>query len=399
MSLVIPAFVPNIGQRPLLSLIVPTYNESGNVEVLVQRISDILDDLLPQNYQLILVDDDSPDRTWEIAQSLQSQYPQLVVIRRQTERGLSTAVIRGWQQAEGEILGVMDGDLQHPPAVLAQLLTAIKDGASIAIASRYVKGGGVGDWNGIRQFLSQGAIRLAVWILPEVASHLSDPMSGYFLIQRQAIANCELSPIGYKILLEVMARGRISKVQEVGFTFDLRTQGSSKVTWRQYEEFIRHLIRLRFAVGSGAVGGVGRFLRFGLVGLSGVCIDFMMLLILGKIFNFDLLAVKSQLFQPQILWSKVIAVEVAIINNFIWNDLWTFNDTSQKFRGWNARLIRFLRFNLACGFGALLNIFLFSLFGALFSKVGMGLVWANLLAIICSTAWNYLINLKFNWKA
>jgi dolichol-phosphate mannosyltransferase len=391
-SLIIPALVNS--DRPLLSLVVPTYNESGNVKRLVERISQILDSLLPQNYQLILVDDDSPDRTWEIAQSLQPQYPQLVVIRRQTERGLSTAVIRGWQQADGEILGVIDGDLQHPPEVLEQLLIAIKSGASIAIASRYVQGGGVGNWNGIRQFISQGGIRIAIWILPEVASHLSDPMSGYFLIQRQAIADCVLSPIGYKILLEVMARGRIAKVKEVGFTFEMRTQGNSKLTWRQYEELIRHLIRLRFATGSGKVGAFGRFLRFGLVGLSGVIVDNLVLFILAKIFNFDLLAVKAEMLKPEIFWSKAIAVEIAITNNFIWNDLWTFADNSQKFQGWNARIIRFLRFNLACGFGAVINIILFSYL----VKMGLNLLEANLLAIAGSTAWNYLINIKFNWK-
>ena len=100
-----------------LSLIVPTYNESGNIEKIVQILSNLLDKALPNDYELIIVDDDSPDRTWDLAKVLMSDYPHLRVMRRQTERGLSTAVIRGWQAAKGEILGVIDGDLQHPPEI------------------------------------------------------------------------------------------------------------------------------------------------------------------------------------------------------------------------------------------------------------------------------------------
>lgn len=393
MSLVVPA-IACTGATPFLSLVVPTYNESSNVQQLVQSISEVLDPVLPHNYQIILVDDDSPDQTWAVAAALMPDYPQLVVIRRQTERGLSTAVIRGWQQAEGEVLGVIDGDLQHPPQVLLDLVRAIQAGASIAIASRYTTGGGVGNWNGVRQFLSQGAVRLAVWILPEVASHLSDPMSGFFLVRREAIADLELSPIGYKILLEVMARGRIKQIKEVGYTFAVRNLGSSKVTWRQYEQFIRHLLRLRFATGSGAVAGLGRFLRFALVGLTGVLVDFVVLWLLGQWLGFDLTSAKSQIFNQAIFWSKALAIELAIVNNFIWNDLWTFADAKAKTTGNWSRLVRFGKFNLACSLGAALNLFLFSVL----TKLGLIPLWANLLAITCSTAWNYLINLKFNWK-
>lgn len=366
-----------------LSLVVPTYNECANVAMLVERISDLLDRLLPGSYELILVDDDSPDRTWEYALSLQAKYPQLRVLRRQNERGLSTAVIRGWQVAQGEVLGVIDGDLQHPPDVLGQLYKAVDDGADIAVASRYVKGGGVGSWNGVRQFLSRGAVKLALFLLPEVSSRLSDPMSGYFLIRRAAISNCPLDPVGYKILLEVMGRGKIKRVAEVGYTFNERVSGSSKVTWRQYEEFVRHLLRLRFATGNVPVGALGRFLRFGTVGLSGVIVDNFVLLLLYKSLGFDFKL------------SKTVAVAIAIINNFIWNDLWTFHDAANLFQDWKARLIRFARFAIACSLGAAINIGLAIL---LKEQLGMHFILANLIAIVVSTAWNYMINLKFNWK-
>lgn len=378
----------------LLSLVVPTYNEGKNIIPLIEALVEILDRVIADRYELIVVDDDSPDRTWEIAQSLQENYPQLQVLRRTEERGLATAVIRGWQAAQGEILGVIDGDLQHPPETLIDIYSAVSKGADLAVASRYIHGASVGSWSGIRQFLSRGAVSLALWILPEIASRLSDPMSGYFLVRRSAIVDCELSPIGYKILLEVMGRGQIDRVAEIPYTFLERQEGSSKVTWRQYEQFIRHLIRLRFATGRGSVGTIGRFLRFGIVGLSGVFVDFLVLWLASQMLGFSMTAAKTDLGQLEIFISKIAAVEIAIINNFIWNDLWTFRDASIKQSGFKFKLLRFLRFNLACTIGALINI---SLFIGLV-KLGMSLLLANLIAIVISTTWNYLINLKFNWR-
>ncbi|PZO55628.1 MAG: sulfonate ABC transporter permease, partial [Phormidesmis priestleyi] len=125
------------------SLVIPTYNERGNVAKIVAQLTHLLDGFIPGDYELILVDDDSPDRTWQMAQDLTATYPQLQVMRRQSERGLSSAVIRGWQVAKGEILGVIDADLQHPPEVLITLLRATMEGADLAVASRHVEGGGV----------------------------------------------------------------------------------------------------------------------------------------------------------------------------------------------------------------------------------------------------------------
>ena len=161
--------------------------------MIVDRLSHLLDpQLLADDYELIVVDDDSPDRTWEKAQALTPEYPHLQVMRRQQERGLSTAVIRGWQVAQGEILGVIDGDLQHPPEVLFNMLEAIDRGADLAVASRNSDGGGVSDWSPTRRFLSRGAQILGLIVLPNVVGRVSDPMSGYFLVRRTAIAGCTL---------------------------------------------------------------------------------------------------------------------------------------------------------------------------------------------------------------
>jgi dolichol-phosphate mannosyltransferase len=133
-----------LGNSPiLLSMVIPTYNESRNIQLLVYRLSQLLDEVIPGAYELIVVDDNSPDRTWEIAAQMMADYPQLRVMRRTQERGLSTAVVRGWQVARGEVLGVIDADLQHPPELLLKLWGEIVRGGDLAVASRNVEGGGV----------------------------------------------------------------------------------------------------------------------------------------------------------------------------------------------------------------------------------------------------------------
>lgn len=370
---------PSQGSDLWLSLVIPTYNEAENIAELIRRLSRCLETLLPGDYELIVVDDDSPDQTWKIAQDLIPDYP-LRVLRRQTEKGLSTAVVRGWQVARGQILGAIDGDLQHPPEVLLPLLSAIAQGSDLAVASRNVVGGGVSRWNLVRRFLSRGAQLLGLILLPGIVGRVSDPMSGYFLVRRRALAGRTLQPVGYKILLEILGRGSIAQVAEVGYVFQERQEGKSKVTGKQYLEYLRHLLRLRLSVGH-----LGRLLRFGLVGLSGVGVDMAVLYLLSD---------------PTTLgWgltrSKLVAAELAILNNFFWNDHWTFGDISQQQRGRTQRLKRLVKFNLICLLGLCFNVVLLNL---LFNLVGLNRYLANLMAIAIITLWNFWVNLKLSWR-
>lgn len=378
--------LPGAGQL-LLSLVLPTYNEGKNIPAIVQQLTNLLNQTIPGEYELIVVDDNSPDRTWEIAQSLTAEYPQLRVMRRLDERGLSTAVIRGWQVAKGEILGVIDADLQHPPEVLLKMLAIIKEKADVdlVVASRHVEGGGVSDWSLVRRFLSRGAQTLGLIILPGVVGRVSDPMSGYFMVRRQALVGKTMNPLGYKILVEILGRGDIGKVAEVGYVFQERLEGESKVTWRLYVDYLRHLVRLRLDLWR-----IGRFLRFGIVGFSGVFVDMAVLYLLSD---------------PTTLgWgltrSKIIAAEVAIVNNFLWNDAWTFADMSIRQRGWKKRFKRFLKFNLVCLGGVGLNVLLLNvMFNFLgFNSFPYGRYVANLIAIAIVTVWNFWLNLKLSWR-
>jgi dolichol-phosphate mannosyltransferase len=369
------------------SLVVPTYNESKNLAKLVEILTQLLNSYFHENYELIIVDDDSPDLTWQVGLDLMPDYPQLRVMRRQGEKGLSTAVIRGWQASQGEILGVIDGDLQHPPETLIKMLDEMTKGADLVVASRHVEGGGVSDWGFMRRVLSRGAQMLGLLILPNVIGRVSDPMSGYFMVRRSAIANCLMNPLGYKILIEVLGRGNIGSVAEVGYVFQERKEGESKVTWRQYVDYILHLLRLR---SRGRITKlreklhlpVKRFLRYGLVGLSGVFVDMSIFYLLGNI-------------GWGVTSSKIVSSEVAVLNNFLWNDLWTFRDISSLQTGWGRLVKRFVKFNLICLIGIGLNLIILNI---LYNYFGINKNLANLIAIAIVTIWNFWFNLKLSWR-
>jgi len=367
-----------LGDSPiLLSLVIPTYNEGKNIAKIVDLLNQLLEEAIPEAYELIVVDDNSPDGTWEIATGLLSEYPQLRVMRRVEERGLSTAVIRGWQAARGEVLGVIDADLQHPPELLLKLWGEIVRGGDLAVASRHVEGGGVSDWSPIRRFLSRGAQTLGLVILPEVIGRVSDPMSGYFMVRRNCIAGRTLSPVGYKILIEVIARGRVPWIGEVGYVFQERQEGESKVTAKQYVDYLRHLVRLRFSLGP-----IARFFRFGLVGFSGVFVDLGIFYVLRSL-------------DVGLTSSAAISGELAIINNFLWNDFWTFSDISSHQPGKRQRLKRLMKFNIVCLLGLVLNVSIVNFF---FNILGINEYIAKLLAIAAVTVWNFWLNLKLSWR-
>ena len=359
---------------------IPTFNERRNLAELVAQLTALLDPELGDDYELIVVDDDSPDRTWELASELTGKYSKLRVLRREDERGLSTAVIRGWQIARGDVLAVIDADLQHPPEVTVELWRAMTQGAELAVGSRHIQGGGVSDWSLLRRLLSRGAQLLGLMLLPGVLGRVSDPMSGYFMIRRAAIAGVAMHPLGYKILVEVIGRGKVRWIAEVGYVFRERVVGESKVTWRVYVDYLRHLVRLRLSALS-----TTRFLRFALVGASGVVVDMAMLFLLSdpRALGFGLTR------------SKALAAELAIINNFLWNDAWTFRDLIGDQRGLRHKLRRLLKFNLVCGIGLALNVVLLNI---QFNVFHVNRYVANLVAIGVVTAWNYWLNLRLNWR-
>lgn len=207
------------------ALVVPTLNEAGNIEPLLDRIRAALDPLsIP--YEVIIVDDGSTDGTADIVRSYREQDPRVRLLVRYGQRGLSGAVIHAWHHTDAELLGVIDADLQHPPEVLPALLGAIDRGHDIAIGSRYTEEKRVKGWNLFRQAVS----RLSTWVtLPfQRKVRVNDPMSGFFIVRRESIEGLSFEPRGFKILLEILVRGRIRSAAEIPFQFGLRHAGTSK---------------------------------------------------------------------------------------------------------------------------------------------------------------------------
>jgi dolichol-phosphate mannosyltransferase len=231
--------------RVAFSLVVPTRNESHNLAELIALLKPAIASEVGESYEIIVVDDDSPDGTWQMAADMAATDSHIVALRRVDERGLATAVVRGWQAARGNLLGVIDADLQHPPEVTARLIAAMRHGADLAVASREADGGGVSDWSILRLLISRASRMLGKLLLPGVLGLVSDPMTGFFVIRRSAIQDVLLAPCGYKILVELLVRSRARQIVEVGYVFRSRQRGESKASMMVFVDYVQHLFRLR----------------------------------------------------------------------------------------------------------------------------------------------------------
>lgn len=225
-----------------LALVIPTLNEEANIGTLLDRVRWSLDDL-PIDYELLVVDDDSSDGTAAIVREYSESDPRIRLLVRLGSRGLAGAVIWGWEHTDANLLGVIDADLQHPPALLPALLTAVQKGQDIAIASRYSEGKGTAGWNPVRRAVS----RVSTWItvpLQKPGIRVQDPMSGFFMMHRSCIAGVHLQPEGFKLLLEILVRGHIRSVTEVPYHFGQRHAGKSKASLRVGLDYLQLLGRL-----------------------------------------------------------------------------------------------------------------------------------------------------------
>ncbi len=219
-----------------LSIVVPTYNEALNVKTLIERIHAAMGNI---SYEVVVVDDNSPDGTWKIASELSSKYP-VNAICRKNEKGLASAVLHGLAQSRGEYVCVIDSDLSHPPEIIPQMLKRIQEKTCDAVvASRYTGSGSVEEWPLHRKIISFGATLLA-----KPLTSVSDPMSGFFLVNRSKLRLNEINPIGYKILLEVLVKSNLTNVEEIPYTFVNRAVGKSNLGPKQYVEYVIQLSNL-----------------------------------------------------------------------------------------------------------------------------------------------------------
>jgi dolichol-phosphate mannosyltransferase len=222
---------------PHVSVIVPTYNERDNLAPLAHRLFSALN---PSATELLIIDDDSPDKTADLARALSDRYPLRCLVRHH-ERGLATAVIHGLHAARGELCVVMDADLSHPPETIPSMLALMRDPrVQMVIGSRFVRGGRLAsDWPFHRR-LNSFVARLLAWPLTRVA----DMMSGFFCVRRPDVRLNRLRPVGYKIALELIVRHGWTNVVEIPITFSDRTAGQSKLNPAEQIRYLHHLARL-----------------------------------------------------------------------------------------------------------------------------------------------------------
>ena len=286
-----------------LSVILPTYNESENIKHLIDRLSKILSNL---DYEVIIVDDDSPDLTWQIAQNIGVTNNRIKTIRRLKEKGLSSAVMAGMLESNGSVIAVMDADMQHDENILPEFYRQVSAGAcDICIGSREVSKGSYGDMSTLRKLASFFAKNLARIALK---TSVKDPMSGFFAVSREYYRNMmnSVNPSGFKILLEFVTRGNSPRINEVGYVFKKRAFGKTKLNTAITVEYLLALIDLRFGWFI-----PNRFVKFCLVGVTGSLVNFLCFIIADNLGN-------------TLSVSVFIGAELGMIWSYFLNNLFTF---------------------------------------------------------------------------
>jgi len=362
-------------------VIVPTRNESGNVAPLTARLGEALDDIDAE----ILFVDDSSDRTPEQVRftALAATLPVRLLHRTAEERvgGLGGAVLAGLRSANGEWAVVMDGDLQHPPEVVPDLLRAGQSsGADLVVASRYVKLGSAGGLStATRERISGGANALARLVFPRRLADCTDPMSGFFAIRRGSVDLDRLQPRGFKILLETIARSSPLKVAEVPFVFQARHSGESKASLTEGLIFVRKLASLRTASIFGRHSqAVSRALGFAGVGATGILANSLALYIFVSVMGANLLL------------GAALATQFSTVWNYLLTDSLVFRGPKHR-SGWT----RFL------GFAAINNTVLLlrlPLLSWLVHSVGVGYLRANVLTLVAAFVVRFLISDRYLFR-
>lgn len=223
----------------MISVIIPTYNERGNVPPLVSRLAAVL----PRGSEMIVVDDNSPDGTAAVVEELSARFPALRLVKRAGKQGLTSAIVAGVSAAHGESIVVMDADLSHPPEAVPALASALRS-CDLAIGSRLMEGGGVKTWPLHRRIISRGAESLARILL---GVDVSDPMSGFFAVRRGIFIKTRFRTRGYKLLLNILADNPRMRVKEFPYTFSDRHSGSTKLGAAEMAAYVLDLLRLRFS--------------------------------------------------------------------------------------------------------------------------------------------------------
>lgn len=375
--------LPTNFRPPQLAVIVPSYNERGNIELLYEKVALALGDTA---WEMIVVDDNSPDGTADVVNELSRVYANIRCVRRFGRRGLASACIEGMAVTAAPYVAVIDADHQHDETILPQMLAEALSGADLVVGSRFAEGGSAGD--GLSEARLSGsnlANRLAGMIAGQA---VSDPMSGFFLIRREAALEAapKLASDGFKILIDLIVTsarmGKPLKIAEVPYTFRPRHAGESKMNPLIVIQYLGLWV-------SKMTGGAlpPSFLLFGLVGGTGVVVH------LATLWFFTSVLIQGEVVSQttEFLISQIAATMIAMAWNFVLNNNLTYADRKLKGR----RLITgFLSFCAICALGGIANI---SVANAIYQWDHQTFV-AGLSGAIMSSVFNYAVTRAFTWK-
>jgi len=358
--------------KPLeLCVVVPTFNEADNIARLIERLSKTLAGI---EWEAVVVDDESPDGTADVVREIARTDRRVRILKRMGRRGLSSACLEGMLATAAPNIAVIDADLQHDEALLPDMLSTLReDNLDLVVGSRFVPGGGTGTWSAQRLQASQLATRLS-HLLVDVNLH--DPMSGFFIIRRDAMeaAVPHVSGVGFKILLDLVASSpKPLKIRELPYEFRERQAGESKLDLLIAWQFLMMLWDKR-------LGRIlpARFVSFSLVGTLGVLVHFVILSLLFRVAGMDFVL------------SQAAAAVGAMTGNFLLNNLLTYRD--QRLHG--QRMLRgWLTFTLACGVGAIANV---GIAAALFQG-DIGWILSALAGVVVGAVWNYAVTSFYTW--
>jgi len=356
---------------------VPTYNEKENLDELVRRVQQACSSA-GLSAELVIVDDNSPDGTGARAEEI-AKSENLKVVHRSGKLGLSSAVLEGFKAASGSILVVMDADLSHPPEKIPEMVSKIESGeADVVVGSRYVRGGSVENWPFTRRIISKGATLLARWL-----TKVKDPMSGFFALKRSVIDGVPLDPVGYKIGLEILVKGKYAKVAEVPIHFADRKAGKSKLGGGEYLRYIDHVTMLY----EYRKPWLSRYIKFSAIGG------------LGAVINTAVLWTANEIFFVYYLWASVLAFSVAVTSNYFMNRKWTYRSKGSMPK-------QYSQFLAVSAFGLVLNLIILKGivdvampaldFGK--DKASLYLVVANLITIFIVSIFNFFVNSLWTFR-
>lgn len=355
-----------------LSVVIPTLNERPNIQPIFERLLACLDGI---DWEVIFVDDDSPDGTAEECRRLALSTSRVRVVQRVGRRGLASACLEGMLASSAPFVAVMDGDMQHDETILPRMFKEAQiPGTDVVIGSRHVEGGGMGSFSRERVKLSNLGRRLSLII---TSQELSDPMSGFFVITRTYLNKViyRVSGVGFKILLDLIASSPDPvNVREVPYVFRNRLYGESKLS---ITVGIEYLVLLADKIVGYAIPLP--FALFSIVGATGVVLY---------------LAIVTALYRTgytTFLRAQIVATGVAMVSNFLLNNLITYR--ANQLRGWASITKGLIGFCLACSLGALSNIAV----AKLLADRGVQWAVAGITGIVIGSVWNYSVTAVFTW--